>query len=131
MEITFHCLDVTPFVTQQPPAKPEAMLKKGLRDQWIVIDGGLVAPATPSMFDVRYGDAVRIPLTSYLTTPDHVRLAGFMAQLGARARDACPADEEIERMHLIVGEPLLETEHQGKPAWRLFLGIAFKIKEKI
>jgi len=126
MLTTFSDVPVKHFLDKEPRERPEMVLTRGLRDHWVVLDGGLVAPKEPQLIHVNTGELVRVPLTPYLVSVRPERLFPFAVELGIRALAACPAD--VVHLHLAIGTPAQETSYEGDTVWRQFIGIAFKLK---
>jgi hypothetical protein len=108
--------------------QPEIVFDKKPGDKWIV-------PAKPLRFDgeapeftlVETGDLVRVPLFAYRTTDKQLHtLAGFTMELGVRAVLATPM--KPARMHLVLGNPVLDLASQNIEAYRVHLGLAFLIR---
>ncbi len=66
---------------------------------------------------------VDVPLIPYLTSADHGTAWGFAVQVGVKI--ALELDKKVSRLHLVVGNPVLEEDHPTfGTVWRFWLGIA-------
>lgn len=89
---------------------------------WMVVTepldvrGGKILPSslTPAS-----GDAAVVPLLPYLCKRDRTVFFGYAVQLGALLASISP---NVTRLHLSLGLPLEETEYNGEPVWRLWIG---------
>jgi hypothetical protein len=108
--------------------QPEVVFDKKPGDTWVV-------PSRPIRFDgqppeftlIDKGDLVRIPLFAYRTANKELHtLAGFAMELGVRA--VLAAVNKPQRMHLVLGSPVLDLTGEGSEAYRIHLGLAFLVR---
>ena len=132
MQVTHTRVAVTAAEERgQPPA--EIIAREVGEANWVVAFAPLIGESGPDWRLVRKQDRVYIPLFPYLVQNRPADAFGFLLQLGAFAAASALTNgkgQTIQRMHLVLGEPVMQVQVSGEPEarWRFYAGVGFAVR---
>ena len=131
MEITHQVLDIAKYEERQ--FRPATIIDRKPAERWLVRDRPIGVNEKPTIDWgwVMRGEHVRIPLFPYLANGNNPAVAlAYAAQLAFQAMSAISSKVEVQRVHIVVGDPVQETDiPDGPPVLRFWMGFGFSIKD--
>lgn len=122
MEVTTSRIDVPAYEGGTPP---HDIIRRKAGESWLVSHEPIRMDAPVKWHLQTKEDHVYVPVCPYLVVPEPDLAMAFMLQIGMRV--SFDVGRPVRRLHIVIGSPVNQVEHQGQNCWQVQYGFGIVV----